>query len=287
MSGPRFSVVIPTCHRNDLLAKCLEGLVPGRQLAEGDYEVVVSDDGSRETAEALVREQFPWARWTQGPRRGPAANRNHGAAQTSGAWLAFTDDDCIPQEDWLKHMHAATVCLDSHVFEGKTTTDLPLKGPLWQAPVNENGGFLWSCNLVVAREVFDRLGGFDENFPFPHQEDVDLRIRLKALGEAWEFVPQAVIHHPQRPATSWLRRARSQQSGVYLCHKHGQPLSFANLDPVSFLRAYKRVITGPGPLWDKARFLGGMVAEQVYLLAKIPSWKKHYMNEVRGIEAKD
>ena len=275
MSGPRFSIVIPTCHRNDLLAKCLEGLAPDRQQLKEPYEVIVTDDGSRETAEKLIREQFPWATWTQGPRQGPAANRNHGAAQASGEWLAFTDDDCIPRPGWLSGL--ADALRDGvKVYEGRTTTDLPLKGPRYQAPVNEHGGYLWSCNLLLARETFEKLGGFDEGFPYPHLEDVDLRLRLEAMGEGWDFVPKAEIYHPQRPATPWLRRARAQQSGVYLCHKYGKPLSFANIDPISFLRMVKRTVTGAGSWADKVCFLSGCLAEQCYLIPMVPYWLIHY-----------
>jgi len=275
MSRPRISVVIPTYQRNDLLAKCLEALAPGTQLATDEYEVIVTDDGRNKTAEQLVREQFPWAIWTQGPQRGPAANRNHGASLAQADWLAFTDDDCIPRPGWLKALLDATSS-GRQVYEGRTTTDLPMKGPRWQAPVNETGGYLWSCNLLLTRELFDRLNGFDEGFPYPHQEDVDLRIRLEKLGESWDFVPQAEIFHPQRPAIPWYKRGRAQQSSVYLCHKHGQPLSFANLNLASSLRGFKRVLTGPGPACDKFLFLCGYLAEQCYLLIKVPYWKNQY-----------
>src|SRR5688500_16117871 len=102
MTVPRISVVIPTRHRNDLLALVLDRLAPGTQTLPADqYEVIVTDDGSITTAEAMIREKFSWARWTQGPRKGPAANRNHGASLAQGEWIAFTDDDCLPSSRWL------------------------------------------------------------------------------------------------------------------------------------------------------------------------------------------
>jgi glycosyltransferase involved in cell wall biosynthesis len=102
------SVVIPTRHRNKALAECLQRLAPGVQTLPADgYEVIVTDDGSVTTAEVLVRERFPWARWTAGPRRGPAANRNHGASVARGDCLAFTDDDCLPSPGWLAAFAAA------------------------------------------------------------------------------------------------------------------------------------------------------------------------------------
>ena len=89
---PRFSVVIPTCRRNDALAACLDCLADGAQtLPARGYEVIVADDApDGQNARAMVAERFPWAHWVAGPGKGPAANRNRGAAEARGAWLAFT-----------------------------------------------------------------------------------------------------------------------------------------------------------------------------------------------------
>src|SRR5260370_5877800 len=118
-----FSVIVPTCHRNDDLGRCLEALKIGQRPTGGpaadgadsiigkerfQYEVIVTDDGTLTTAEALIREGFPWAKWFEGPHRGPAANRNYGASQAKGDWLLFIDDDCIPGTGWLE-AYALTV----------------------------------------------------------------------------------------------------------------------------------------------------------------------------------
>ena len=51
--------------------------------------------------ERFLAQQYPWVSWGRGPRRGPAANRNAGALRARGEWLAFTDDDCVPDPNWL------------------------------------------------------------------------------------------------------------------------------------------------------------------------------------------
>src|SRR5450631_1375697 len=102
MSTPQFSVVIPTCGRNTMLVRCLESLRPGEQTVDpSSYEVIVTDDAREGTSEAMIREQFPWAQWVQGPSRGPAANRNNGARYARGEWLCLTDDDCVASKEWL------------------------------------------------------------------------------------------------------------------------------------------------------------------------------------------
>jgi GT2 family glycosyltransferase len=194
----RFSVIIPTCHRNADLARCLERLAPGAQtLPAADYEVIVSDDGRASTAEAMVREQFRWARWVQGPRRGPAANRNCGARHAAGGWLVFTDDDCLPDAGWLA-AYSASATGDATVLEGKTNACGPRPRLDMEAPVNELGGCLWSCNFAVRADVFHDVDGFDEQFPGAAMEDMDLHERLKKAGHPVRFVPAALVRHPWR-----------------------------------------------------------------------------------------
>ncbi|MFM6224388.1 MAG: glycosyltransferase family 2 protein, partial [Dolichospermum sp.] len=79
MNYIKFSVIIPTYHRNDLLAKCLDCLAPGMQTLPADqYEVIVSDDGYQSTAQEMIEQNYPWVKWVAGPGKGPAANRNNG-----------------------------------------------------------------------------------------------------------------------------------------------------------------------------------------------------------------
>jgi len=88
-----FSVIVPTYNRNDLLAKCLDCISPGIQKFESEkYEVIVTDDGVESTALNMIKENYPWVKWYEGPHKGPAANRNNGAkyARTRFEVLAAT-----------------------------------------------------------------------------------------------------------------------------------------------------------------------------------------------------
>jgi GT2 family glycosyltransferase len=197
-----FSVVIPTRHRNDRLAACLRCLAPGVQsLPAGRYEVIVSDDGASTTAEGLVRAEFPWARWTPGPRRGPAANRNRGATLAAGEWLAFVDDDCEPARDWLERLAEFAQTMDIGIIEGAIHSPGLRDHPLWTAPENLVGQAGWSANLSVRRQEFERLGGFDEDFGDVAAEDVEFCRRARRSGVRWVFAARAVVLHPPRVLT--------------------------------------------------------------------------------------
>ena len=197
MMRPLFSIIIPTCNRPKELAACLERLAPGAQsFGEECYEVVVTDDGCKSPARELVVSRFPWVRWTSGPKRGPAANRNHGASLAIGDWLVFVDDDCLPSTGWLAAYFRAIQL--SQVLEGKTTSaDMPPNNPRYEAPINLTGGNLYSCNLCIRKQLYVELAGFDERFRF-WCEDMDFRRRIAEAGHTSVFVADAVVDHPCR-----------------------------------------------------------------------------------------
>jgi GT2 family glycosyltransferase len=227
------SVILPTCNRGEDLARCLKALEP--QEADGTstapdngiqrggflYEVIVSDDGTG--ADALIRANFTWATYFQGPRRGPAANRNFGASQAKGTWLLFLDDDCIPAPGWLEaYASAANGFPECSVFEGKTVASGPKRRADHESPLNLTGGLLWSCNFGVKRDLFLQLGGFDESFPFPAMEDMDLQLRLAELGYTSAFLSEACVEHPWRPKRGTRFCIEAAKSIGYYTNKHPQ-----------------------------------------------------------------
>lgn len=227
------SVIIPTCKRNDLLQKCLLQLEPGKQsLSPSVYEVIVSDDSPESEAAALIETGFDWVKYSRGPQKGPAANRNAGAKAATGTWLVFTDDDCIPDEQWLMGFHKA-ISENENVktFEGKVIPDRPQRNFVEECPVNTNGGNLWSCNMAIQRDFFlNELGGFDETFTFAASEDVDLRLRIvKGKASPMLFVPAAIVVHPWHLKSAPLNlQIQRYQSTRLLLAKHPELQSFIN-----------------------------------------------------------
>lgn len=268
----KFSVIVPTCDRPALLRACLERLAPGRQTLPSDaYEVIVTDDGVR-PVEQVIESAFPWARWTRGPRRGPAANRNHGASFARGEWLVFTDDDCLPEAGWLDAF-ATAIATDAVVaaWEGRTYCAEREWGPLRFAPVNERGGLLWSCNLALARGAFTRLGGFDATFPHAHLEDVDLRWRIKRAGLAHRFCPAAAIEHPSRPVGPVLAQVRAHASYFHLARRHGVSLAATGLSPHALARWRWQLWRSRRTAAEGARFAVRTIVE-VCALAPLLAW---------------
>lgn len=196
-----FSIVIPTYKRKLELLECLSHLKPyfsssSIPRSKNSIEVIVSDDAADTELANTVEQRYPWCRYVVGPAKGPAANRNYGASKAEGKWIIFTDDDCLPQPGWLEAY--AELADQYDVMEGRTSAKGIRRRIDEECPTNETGGYLWSCNFAIRRQVFNDLRGFNEGFPAAAMEDVELRKRIEKSGFRVAYIPHAVVYHPWR-----------------------------------------------------------------------------------------
>lgn len=193
------SVIIPTCDRNDLLVKCLDCLSADIQHIDRYlYEIIVTDDGSSNDSKDLIRNNYPLVKWVEGPKKGPAANRNNAVKFANGNWLLFLDDDCIPSDNLItSYLNYSSSFPNGFVFEGAILSN-EIKCRLDEvAPLNLNGGKLWSCNFMISKHLFLSLSGFNESFPYACMEDVEFADRIKNITKVL-FCKDAYVIHPFR-----------------------------------------------------------------------------------------
>ena len=190
-------------------------------------EVIVSDDGRQSTAQSLVEKEFSGFRWIEGPKKGPAANRNKAVKNAHGEYIVFVDDDCLPDKEWLA-AYASALSPDIEVYEGRTTCMEGICSPLQQSPTNDKGGYLWSCNMMIKKSLFLDIGKFDEEFPYPAMEDVDFREHLKEAGNQIKFVEAGVVDHASRRIASGKQRGAAMEfSSIIMQKRAGIPTIFA------------------------------------------------------------
>lgn len=212
----RLSVVIPTLGRLTALEGCLRAL-SASSFPRERFEVIVADD---EGSGSVERTAAPWTRRmslrvvTTGGRAGASAARNAGLAAARGNGVAFTDDDCEPEADWLVRLAEA---LDSNpgcaaggtIVNGATGRCAEGSQAVLDAThAHFNGGaggptFFATSNLAFPAEALRAIGGFDESFPYA--EDRELCVRWLAGGRRFVRAPDAVVRHMRRltPADLW------------------------------------------------------------------------------------
>jgi GT2 family glycosyltransferase len=203
-----------------------------------EYEVIVTDDSKENLARRLIEERYNWVRWIEGPKRGPAANRNNGAKQAKGEWLVFMDDDCLPATNILSaYQQALASYKEIKVFEGSIKADREQQSFIEECPLNHQGGYLWACNFMIDKKLFETLNGFDERFPYAAMEDVDLHYRLKKKGIKCFFLEDAIVIHPWRVQKNLYSLTKVRfKSTLYFLEKH--PERRKDFNSIYFLRLF-------------------------------------------------
>jgi GT2 family glycosyltransferase len=250
MTMPSVATIIPTRSRHELLKRCLSRLVPDVG-AQSDCSIIVSDDGDASVTNKVLDGELAIVHVIQGPRRGPAANRNCGAAHATAELLIFLDDDCIPDRDLIGiYRDAAMRNPAIGVFEGRISATEEAGSFADAIPANETGGYLWSCNFAIRRELFVKVNGFDERYPFAAMEDVDLHLRLKRHSEIL-FVPNARVWHEPEPRLGWHIVQHHSLSVLLFLHLYGPKT--VGKGSAYFLRMAARILVGRGVQQIRAR----------------------------------
>jgi GT2 family glycosyltransferase/ubiquinone/menaquinone biosynthesis C-methylase UbiE/glycosyltransferase involved in cell wall biosynthesis len=212
---PRASIVIPIHGQLDYTLRCIQSLLEARTRTT--FEVIVVDDCSPDESAAIL-ETLPAIRLLfNAVNKGFIRTCNRGALEARGEFLVFLNNDTIVHDDWLDAL-------------ARTFDDFPacgLAGSKLLYPdgrLQEAGGIIWRdgsawnygrlddprkpeycylreadyCSgaaLMIRRELFMRLGGFDEHFAPAYCEDSDLAFRVRRAGSKVYYQPLSRVTH--------------------------------------------------------------------------------------------
>lgn len=251
----KFSVVIPTRRRPQHLRACLESLA-AVDYPRTDFEVIVVDDGGGVPADLIehARQRLTLRLLTQ-EHQGPATARNFGVASARGTYVAFTDDDCTVDRNWLRAMEAALLDHPDAIVGGATLSSTG--SSVYAVASQEIVDFLYEYyaeaptklrffatnNVACRRDLLLSMGGFDESFPRAAAEDRDLCERWNDAGRPFHFENQAIAtHHLESSLTHYVRQHLRYGQGATHLNRARQQRGHngPKLEPLSF---YFRLVT--------------------------------------------
>lgn len=173
-----FSIVIPTSNRPTRLRNCLTSLV-NQGFPHERFEVIVVDDGGTIPAQTVVeefRDRISITIYRQ-EQAGPAGARNAGACRARSKYVAFLDDDCFADPEWLQALEAAFSdakprsllggvilnAIPENVFAEVGEIILSVNHQFFRP---EAGGmyFFSAANAAASLSEFKEMGGFDTDF---------------------------------------------------------------------------------------------------------------------------
>ena len=208
MNDPKVAIIIPVKSFNKHLEICLKKCL---ELDYPNFEILVFPDNLFSEFEGKVK-VIPTG------NMGPALKRDKALAHSQAELFAFLDDDAYPERDWLKNAienfkdqqvaaiaGPAVTPADSPILE--TASGNVLASPLASGPygyryipgqVRMEVDDYPSCNFIVRRNIFEKLGGFSNQF-WPG-EDTKLCLDItKKLGKKIVYDPKVLVQHYRRP----------------------------------------------------------------------------------------
>src|SRR5215213_2268122 len=201
----RSSVVVPTIGRPslDVLLDALAA-APGPRPAE----LILVDDRPAGAPLHPGRTGLPPVRVVRTGGGGPARARNLGWRAAATEWVAFLDDDVVPDPDWYERLAAdlADLLADVAGSQGRVRVPLPddRRPTDWERGTAGLATSSWiTADLAYRRAVLAAVGGFDERFPRAFREDSDLALRIMDTG-ARLTRGQRWVTHPVRPVDRWV-----------------------------------------------------------------------------------
>jgi glycosyltransferase involved in cell wall biosynthesis len=225
------SIVVPTLGRPSLTA-LLTALA--REIARGgsatagagldghagrgamQIEILVIDDRRERTAELRLPAGLD-VKVLTGRAVGPAAARNVGWRAARHEWVAFLDDDVLPEPGWLGALAADLGAAPDQAggSQGRLRVPLPdgRRPTDWERVTASLADGAWiTADMAYRRRALEGCGGFDERLPRAFREDAELAFRVRTAG--WELVRGArAVTHPVRAVDRWIS-VRSQRGNA-------------------------------------------------------------------------
>lgn len=204
----KISVVIPVYNEEKRIEETLKALDNSSEQA---YEIIVADGRSTDNTLSLIKNKYPKVICLDNAFRKASAGRNLGIKAASGDIIAFTDGDCLVDENWIKNIRKAFENEDIDGVGGKVLNakaenkyeeywgnlawNLIMSFPDQPYYVSEkklNDAFV-TANCAYKKSLLEEIGGFDDFFG-NNAEDIDLCWRALDKNAKLKYVPDVVIY---------------------------------------------------------------------------------------------
>jgi GT2 family glycosyltransferase len=227
--SPELSILIVSYNTRDLTLACLESVYA--QTRETSFELIVLDNASTDGSAGAISDRFPHVTLIRSEQNlGFAGGNNTAAEHASGAYLLLLNPDTVvlegaidklmafakgtpgagiwggktlfadgtlnPTYCWKRQTPWSAFCCGTglqSVFRGRRVFDPEAMGA-WNRERTPEVDIVSGCYLLITRDLWDRLGGFDPAF-FMYGEEADLCLRARALGARPRITMDSVITH--------------------------------------------------------------------------------------------
>ena len=264
------SVIIPVWNDAERIKLCLDALYE-QSLGREKFEVIVVDNASTDgTKEVLT--SYPWVKTLYEPQAGSYVARNRALNSAKGEYLAFTDSDCIPADNWLEsclesaqaHPNFGVIAGDVRFFQPsglvieQSAIDFENMFSMDQK-INSQNGVSITANFFVKRETVANFGGFNASLKSGGDHELSRRIHNSHLPVI--YCEDGPVYHPARNISELLIKRKRVIGGTWDENKGKNKLFLFiwRATKLFIKRQLLVVVAGEIPLKRKALLLGLLI----------------------------
>lgn len=199
----KFSIVIPNWNGKKLLEKNLPKVLD----TEAD-EVIIADDGSKDGSVDFIKSKFPQVKVISHKRLGFVKNCNHAVKKAQGDIIVLLNNDVLPNKDFLKSLRfnfqdPKLFAVSLNELQWSWAEAKWEKGFVYHNPgekTKQKHISFWASGGSGAfrKDLWEKLGGFDNIYSPFYWEDMDLSYRAWKRGYRVIWDPQAVVKHKHK-----------------------------------------------------------------------------------------
>ncbi|MDQ6674582.1 MAG: glycosyltransferase family 2 protein [Chloroflexota bacterium] len=288
------SAIICTRNRPDLIGAAVRSVLANTYASFDLLVIDQSDDDRTGTVVQDLTHAHSNLRYIHSTTPGLSKAYNTGIRSTTGAILAFTDDDCVAPPDWIESIVLAfESAQDADMLYGQVLRPAALEDSIEVLPMLEfseprqfsrKDGFKiygMGANFAARRRLFDRVGLFDEvlggGAPLRSSQDFDLQYRAYRGGATVLLSPAVKVdHYGVRNDEQWPRTLREYGIGegaFYLKHvRCGDLLAFRLMlwrIGGLLIRDFAKVMVGRRFVWYLPFYFEGLRLSRGYAVDRL------------------
>lgn len=240
MMKPKLSVIILNYNTKELLSDCLKSVK--EHMDEVSMEVIVSDNSSNDGSQDMVKKNFPWVKFIEGPNEGFSKGNNRAKSLVNSEMVLFLNPDTVVHKDVFakttkyleEHPKVGAVTCKLVLQNGEMDKDIRRRFPTPRISFNKlvlgktreyyyedipesstheveaiQGAF-----FLTYKKLLDKVGWFDERYFFDG-EDVDLCYQIYKAGYSLVYYPDVYITHlkgvTKGKVKKWRHKLTDQQ----------------------------------------------------------------------------
>jgi len=239
-NSPKISIVIPAHNEEDTIDDCLASIEKLNYPLDNLEAILVNDGSTDGTGKIIIESHMEKLNLTyiETPAVGASKARNIGIKKAHGEYIAFTDADCVVDEEWLNELLKGFI--NENVVSAGGSQGIPPNATEYEKKVHHFlSGIHFicdymkeineikfvdhnaSCNAMYVKDTVEEVGGFDE-FLWPG-EDVELDYKIRQKGYKISYNPKAIVFHHRPKSIKGLYKMMQRYgwSQAYLVRKYG------------------------------------------------------------------